>query len=227
MLKPLEVYSKKFEKSFRGYEEEKVDAFLLQVAKDYESLYEESMQLKEDAEITKGKLEHYQQLEKTMQNALMIAQTTAEEIIAKANNDKENVINDAKEKAQQILNDIETSANARKDELNGEIEDKNRELAYVQSNIQICFDKMKYFLENQLRILSDDDFAKEMAQIVVDVSLFKKEEPVLEEAIEEEAAVDGEEQATEGEEVSESVDTSEVDNENEKVNEEEQENKSE
>ena len=217
MLKPLEVYSKKFEKSFRGYDEEKVDAFLIQVAKDYEELYEENMQLKETAEQTNSQLQYYQKLEKTLQNALMIAQKTAEEIVEKANNEKETIIKEAQEKEHYILADVEKAADARREELSGSIIARQKDLAHIQANIQTYFDKTRYLLENQLRMLSENDFVREVLQISVDVDLLKKPEPVLavaQEETENDAEENGEQVCEETTEIEQNEETEEASEEN-------------
>ena len=221
MLKPLEVYSKKFEKSFRGYDEEKVDTFLIQVAKDYEELYEENMQIKETAEQTNSQLQYYQKLEKTLQNALMIAQKTAEEIVEKANNEKEAIIKEAQEKEHYILADVEKAADARREELSGSIIARQKDLAHIQANIQTYFDKTRYLLENQLRMLSEDDFVREVLQISVDLDLLKKPETILAVVQEEETETDAEEngvqvceEPTETTEVEQNEETAEAGEEN-------------
>lgn len=189
MLTPLEVYGKKFNKGFRGYEQAEVDSFLEQIAKDFEAIYEENIKLKEDAELVTSKLEQYQQLEKTMQNTLMIAQTTAEEIKSKAQQERYDIINEAQQKAQQTLSVVESNAQSRREELAKGIEEEEKKLAYVQTNIKTCLDSMRGLLENQLKIIGDDNFVKEIANVVVDVELLKKAEPVIEEKTEEVIAI--------------------------------------
>ncbi|MDF2569775.1 MAG: divIVA, partial [Sporomusa sp.] len=58
MLTPLDIHSKEFKRSFRGYNEEEVDEFLDKVIKDYETLYRENIDLKETIERLNSKLEH-------------------------------------------------------------------------------------------------------------------------------------------------------------------------
>jgi len=48
MLTPLDIHNKEFKRSFRGYNEEDVDEFLDRVIKDYELLYRENIELKEN-----------------------------------------------------------------------------------------------------------------------------------------------------------------------------------
>ena len=80
MFTPLDLKNKTFTKGFRGYETEEVDKFFAQVVKDFERLYQDNIELKETVERVSAKLEYYQQMEATMQNTLVVAQETADEV---------------------------------------------------------------------------------------------------------------------------------------------------
>ena len=68
MLTPLDIHNKEFKRSFRGYNEEDVDEFLDRVIKDYELLYRENIELKENMDRLNSKLEHFQHMENTLHN---------------------------------------------------------------------------------------------------------------------------------------------------------------
>ena len=55
-------------------------SFFAKVAKDFERLYQDNVELKDAVERVSAKLEYYQQMESTMQNTLVIAQETADEV---------------------------------------------------------------------------------------------------------------------------------------------------
>lgn len=46
-LSPLDIHNKVFGKAFRGYDEEEVNEFLVVVGKEYEKVYKENLELKE------------------------------------------------------------------------------------------------------------------------------------------------------------------------------------
>lgn len=117
MLTPLDIYGKTFSKSLRGYEAQEVDAFLAKVVKTFEDLYKENIELKEKQEHNQATLERYQQLEKTMQNTLMIAQSTAEEVKENATRDRELLLREAENKIQKMLTDAELDIQAKKREI--------------------------------------------------------------------------------------------------------------
>ena len=95
MITPLDIENKKFSKQMmNGYNVEDVDDFLDEIVVDYEKNYKELAEANSKIDKLSNELEQYKSLEKTLQNTLVMAQTTAEE-----------VKNVAKQQAEQILND--------------------------------------------------------------------------------------------------------------------------
>lgn len=105
MLTPLDIHNKEFKRSFRGYSEEEVDEFLDRVIKDYEQLYRDNMELRETLERINSKLEHYQHMENTLHNTLVIAQETAEEVKLNAKKESELLMKEAEVRAQKLVDE--------------------------------------------------------------------------------------------------------------------------
>ena len=95
MLTPLDIHNKEFKRGFRGYNEEEVDEFLDRVIKDYEQLYRENIDLKENIERLNTKVDHFKHLENTLHNTLVVAQETAEGVRAAAKKEAELIVKEA------------------------------------------------------------------------------------------------------------------------------------
>ncbi len=81
MYTPLDIENKKFSKKMmNGYDVEEVDDFLDQLTVDYGKMYKESSELKKKIEDLEKNMEHYKAIESTLQNTLVMAQTTAEDV---------------------------------------------------------------------------------------------------------------------------------------------------
>lgn len=143
MLTPLDIHNKEFKRSFRGYNEEEVEEFLDRVIKDYEQLYRENMELKENIDRLNSKLEHFQHMESTLHNTLIIAQETAEEVKLNAKKETELLLKEAEIKAQQLVD--EAAAKVRR--MIGEYEE-------VQKQAQIFRTRMRTMVQAQLDMLS-------------------------------------------------------------------------
>ena len=74
-LTPLDIHHKEFRHSLRGYTEEEVDQFLDEVADEFERLFKENIDLSEKLEAANEKVRGYQEMERTLHNTMLAAQT--------------------------------------------------------------------------------------------------------------------------------------------------------
>ena len=145
MITPLDIENKRFAKQMmNGYSVEEVDEFLDELTVDYTKNYKEINELRAKVEELNNSLVQYRTIESTLQNTLIMAQTTAEE-----------VKNVAKQKADQIVNDAKSTAQQRVDELNNEILMKQKELDDIKKQFDIYKAKMESLLISQLELLKD------------------------------------------------------------------------
>lgn len=106
-ITPNEISNKDFKKVFRGYDIDEVDEFLEQLVDDYEKIYKENLSLKEKIGLLNEKIEHYSNIEATLQNTLVLAQTAAEQAKESSKRDAELIIRDAQETANNIIRKAE------------------------------------------------------------------------------------------------------------------------
>ena len=144
MLTPLDIENKRFSRTRlkEGYSVEEVDDFLDEVSADYAKNYKEITELSKKIEELNASLEHYKSIEATLQNTLLMAQSTAEE-----------VKNVAKQKADQIIVDAKASGQRQVDELNREIMLKTKALDDLKKQFDIYKAKMESLLISQLELL--------------------------------------------------------------------------
>ena len=103
MLTPMDIHNKEFKRGFRGYSEEDVDAFMDDLAGDYEKVYREYCELKEKCEKLQDKLAQYEKMEATMNSTLMLAQQTAENVKVSARKEADLILQEAEKKKKKIL----------------------------------------------------------------------------------------------------------------------------
>ena len=145
MITPLDIENKKFSKQMmNGYSVEEVDDFLDDLTADYSKNYKEATELKAKVEELTKSLEHYKTIEETLQNTLLMAQTTAEDVKKVAQQQADQIINEAKGTAQKQVNDLDN-----------EIVAKKKELEEVKKQFDIYKAKMESLLISQLEILKD------------------------------------------------------------------------
>ena len=145
MITPLDIENKKFSKQMmNGYSVEEVDDFLDDLTVDYTKNYKETTELKAKVEELNKSLEHYKSIEATLQDTLVIAQKTAED-----------VKNVAKQQADQILKEAKESAQKQANDLDNEIIAKKKELEDVKKQFDLYKAKMESLLISQLELLKD------------------------------------------------------------------------
>ena len=110
MLTPVDIHNKEFSRSFRGFNQEEVDDFLDQVVNDYEMLYRDNHQMKKEIELCNKQLDQYHQLEKNLQDTLLVAQRTADEVVNTANVRGEEVRQAARQAGENLKREAELYA---------------------------------------------------------------------------------------------------------------------
>jgi cell division initiation protein len=143
MLTPMEIHNKEFKKVMRGYKEEEVDEFLDKVVTDFERLYRENGELKDKLSVINDKVDSYSLMEKTLQNTLVVAQTTAEEVVVNARKKAEVLIAEGEEQAKRLV-----------EEANKSVIDVHREYENLKKEVQIFKTRFKTLLESELEVLN-------------------------------------------------------------------------
>ena len=81
MITPLDIENKRFAKQMvNGYSVEDVDDFLDELTVEYSKNYKEVSELRAKVEQLNNSSVQYKTIEYTLQNTLVMAQTTAEEV---------------------------------------------------------------------------------------------------------------------------------------------------
>lgn len=144
----MEITNKEFKKSMRGYNADEVDEFLDKVAEDYEIVYKENSTFKEKLSNIEEKINHYNKMESTIQNTLLLAQNAAEQARENAKKESELVIRSANDTAQKIIN----KAHSDVIQINDEFDRIKQEFCKFRT-------KFRSFMESQLEMF--DDMEKE------------------------------------------------------------------
>ena len=145
MLTPLDIENKRFAKQkLGGYNVDEVDDFLDELTLEYGKLYKENTELKEQKEDLDSSVGKYKDIENTLQNTLVMAQKTADDITAVA-----------KQQAEQIIKEAEFSAKSSVEELNSQILVKQKELEDLKKQFDVYKAKMESLLISQLELLKD------------------------------------------------------------------------
>ncbi|HEX9092399.1 MAG TPA: DivIVA domain-containing protein [Coriobacteriia bacterium] len=154
-LTPLDIHHKEFRVALRGYNQEEVDAFLDEVADEFERLFKENIDLSEKLDAANEKVRTYAEMERTLHNTMLAAQQSAEEIGAKAVKESELLMRDAEIKAKELVQD----ALAQKQRTQSEF----MRIKQVEDEFRIAF---RTVLEDHMRKLHAIPVAEDVAAMV-------------------------------------------------------------
>ncbi len=96
---------KKFSTSVYGYNKKEVASFVNEVAKEYESMLNNLKKRDEEIQSLKQELLRYQNMENTLNKALMVAEDAGNQIKRVARDESKSIIDEARRNASRIVND--------------------------------------------------------------------------------------------------------------------------
>ncbi|MHB1652141.1 MAG: DivIVA domain-containing protein [Desulfitobacteriaceae bacterium] len=146
---PIDIRSKEFRKAMRGYQCQEVEKFLEAVSKEFESAYTENFELKETVQRLEAELSRYKNLENTLQQTMILAQQTAEDVKQSARREAELLIREAEEENRNKLTETQRKW--------VEIQDEIQELLRKRELIRT---QLKSFLQAQLELAVSYDGVK-------------------------------------------------------------------
>jgi len=100
---PNELQNVVFRKTPLGFHQNQVFELLARVVEDYAAYIKENTKLREKNEELLEKLQYYKGIETSLQNSLIVAQQSSEEVVANARKQAENIVAEANVKALAIL----------------------------------------------------------------------------------------------------------------------------
>jgi len=146
-LSPLDIHNKEFARSFRGYAEDEVNEFLDQIIKDYEILIREKKELEDQIVTMTEQMNHYNNLEETLQKSIVVAQEAAEEVRRNSQKEAKLIVKEAEKNADRIVN--EALAKARKVTI---------DIDELKKQSKVFRNRFKMLVEAQLDLLNTDDW---------------------------------------------------------------------
>src|SRR5690625_3858860 len=146
-LTPLDIHNKDFTKTFRGYDEDEVNEFLDQVIKDYELTIRKAKEYEAKVKQLEEKISHFSNIEETLNQSILVAQETAEEVKGNARKEAKLIIKEAEKNADRIIN--EALDKSRKIHL--EIEDLKKQGKVFRT-------RLRMLVEAQLDMIGSDDW---------------------------------------------------------------------
>ena len=162
MITPNDIATKDFKKVAVGYSPEEVDTFLDDIYVDYERLYRESQNPKEQPKPaepveTAAGAAQYKNLEKTLERTNVLAETAAEEMKTAAKAEAEQIVKEARLQAQELL----TAARMKSYELEQDID-------ALQTRYELMKTRVKLLLYAEIELLDKNEILAEKEEAALE-----------------------------------------------------------
>jgi len=141
---PNDIQNILFRRSLFGFNQLQVEDVLDKIVEDMSAYIKENNKLKEKLDDVQDKLNYYKGIEQSLQNSLIIAQQTSDEIIQNAKKNAENILKEAELSARKIIEDA-----------NHEVLSIRFEAERLQREVEAYRAKVESIIRAQLRSLQN------------------------------------------------------------------------
>ena len=137
---------RKFSTIENGYDKLEANNFVVEVTREYENMLNKLKSRDREIDLLKEKLNHYKDLETTLNKAVLIAEDSSNQIKKIARDEAKLIIADAKKNASHIINDALLKA-----------EKTEIEADQLRRSLKIYKARIKQTIEEQLTMVDDVD----------------------------------------------------------------------
>ena len=115
-ITPIDIQHKSFKKALQGYDRAEVDQFLDEVIETLEDEAQRAAALQAEINDLKERISHFKAMEESLQNTLLLAQRTADEVKASAHKEADLIKEQARVAAErEIASHNESASEARRE----------------------------------------------------------------------------------------------------------------
>ncbi len=137
---------RKFSTIENGYSKVEVNNFVVEVTREYESMLDKLKSRDREITLLKEKINHYKDLETTLNKAVLIAEESSNQMKRIASDEAKLIIADAKKNASHIINDALLKA-----------EKTEIEADQLRRSLKVYKARIKATIEEQLTMVDDVD----------------------------------------------------------------------
>lgn len=167
MLTPLDIESKEFNASLGGYSKSDVKQFMKEILFSYERLYKDNIEMKDKINMLNEGIQYYKTIEETLQNTLILAEKTSEDVKASARIKAETIEKEAEITAAKLIQEAKEEI-YRINQMR-----ESMVIAYDANKIQIkqfLMSQLEMITKNELELDSGTTLAEEMLKRIKDIS---------------------------------------------------------
>lgn len=155
-ITPLEIRQKSFEKVFRGYDKDEVNAYLQSLSMEWEKVIDENRDWKQKVDQLQSEVNKLREVENSLFKTLKTAEDTGATLIEQAKRETElhirqsqmqgdQIVNEAKEKARKMLDSAENKTKKIMDEMLAKVKTLEHHYHQVHDFREKIIDQLKNY----------------------------------------------------------------------------------
>ncbi len=152
-ITPIEIRQKRFEKKFRGYHTEEVDAFLHSLSYTWEKLTTQLNELKASLETYKKDINRLESLEDALLKTVRDGETTAIHLVEQAKRECELMAKEATIQIDQMIHEAKEQVQALEVQTRNELYQSKERLEQELVSTKLALQETLYYKESILRQL--------------------------------------------------------------------------
>lgn len=154
-ITPAEIRQKEFERNFRGYDKDEVNAFLQTMSQEWDRILEENREMRYRLDASQKEVEKLREVEGSLYKTLKAAEDTGANLVEQANKSAELKVREAELKGEEIIGEAKTKAQQILEHAKGkakniidEMEQRVQELKQRHQEAENQYDDLLFQLEN-------------------------------------------------------------------------------
>ncbi|TYP93852.1 DivIVA domain-containing protein [Fodinibius salinus] len=159
-LTALEIKQQEFEKSFRGYDKDEVEAFLNLMSNEWEHLVGKNRELEERIDELEEKLKHYERVEEALHETLQTAKESAEQKLTGARKDARNKVEKAEMEAESIIREATQQRQQVRQSIIRLLDRRKEIISGIRSYLEMAQESLEQFSKDEAALFdvpSDED----------------------------------------------------------------------
>lgn len=148
---PLEIRKKSFERVFRGFDKDEVNAFLISLSQEWEKVMDQNKELIIKLESAEKEIAKLREIENSLFKTLKTAEDTGANMIEQANKTAELHIKETQMKVDALMNESESKANSMVEEAESNAREILDELQDEVKKIEENYHQLQQQRDNLLR----------------------------------------------------------------------------
>jgi cell division initiation protein len=158
-ITPIEIRQKEFERHFRGYDKDEVNAFLHTLSQAWERLLEENREKTARLEKAEKDIDKVREVEGSLFRTLRTAEDTSAGIVNKAQREAEEVQQQAERQRQEIIEEAHRQAASIVEEAHQQVIQLRQEVAAAENHRQQVLAQLQALAQGILQRIGEDGTA--------------------------------------------------------------------